>query len=183
MDLFGIRESRRSYSLMMKPQDVLILLKLAANPGKSWSYLQLGKTVGLSSAEAHASVARSLGAGLLWPNKSVELARSSLLEFLIHGLRYVLPPEYVRITRGMPTASSEASLSRSLVPPNIPMVWPLPEGTVRGQGLIPIHAKAPFAAAQDYQLYRLLALVDLLRTGAARERSVATKIITEEIDA
>jgi hypothetical protein len=54
-------------------------------------------------------------------------------------------------------------------------VWPHPNGSVRGQGLAPLHPSVPFAAAQDATLYEMLALFDALRVGRARERGMALK--------
>ena len=34
-----------------KPQDLLVLLKRAANPDKSWTYAALGEALGLSASE------------------------------------------------------------------------------------------------------------------------------------
>jgi len=44
---------------------------------------------------------------------------------------------------------------------------------VRGYKLEPIYKSATKAALADSQLYELLALVDAIRDGAARERSAA----------
>ena len=44
---------------------------------------------------------------------------------------------------------------------------------IRGQGIAPLYESVPLAAAKDQQLYELLALVDALRVGRARERALA----------
>lgn len=54
-----------------------------------------------------------------------------------------------------------------------PLIWPHPDGKSRGQSLTPLYRAAPYAALQDERLYELLALVDMLRIGRARERSLA----------
>ena len=54
-----------------------------------------------------------------------------------------------------------------------PPVWPDPEGTVRGQAVKPLYPSAVAAAGRDPQFYDLLALVDVLRLGRARERKMA----------
>ena len=53
------------------------------------------------------------------------------------------------------------------------IVWPAADGKVRGEGLEPIHPSAPKVAAADPAMYSVLAAVDLLRVGGAREREVA----------
>lgn len=52
-------------------------------------------------------------------------------------------------------------------------VWPDPEGDVRGVTLEPLHRAAPKAARKDSALYEILALIDALRDGRARERQLA----------
>lgn len=52
-------------------------------------------------------------------------------------------------------------------------MWPHPQGTVRGQGLVPLHPGVSYAVQLDAKLYELLALFDALRAGRARERGMA----------
>ena len=54
-----------------------------------------------------------------------------------------------------------------------PLLWPLPEGQQRGVSLEPLHKNAPAAALRDPFLYEMLALIDALREGRARERKLA----------
>jgi hypothetical protein len=63
-----------------------------------------------------------------------------------------------------------------------PPVWPHPKGGVRGVALSPIHRAAPEAALKDPKLYELLALLDAIRTGRAREREIAVRELTVRID-
>ena len=56
---------------------------------------------------------------------------------------------------------------------DMPPVWSDPEGTVRGFAIEPLHPSVPAAAKADAALYQLLALVDTLRIGHARERKLA----------
>jgi len=55
----------------------------------------------------------------------------------------------------------------------LPPIWPDPEGKVRGQMLLPLYPNAPRAAVEDPRLHELLALLDALGTGQARERDRA----------
>ena len=52
---------------------------------------------------------------------------------------------------------------------NRPLVWPHPEGEVRGESLEPLYPSAVEAAPKISKLYECLALVDALRIGRARE--------------
>ena len=48
---------------------------------------------------------------------------------------------------------------------------------MRGYSLTPLYPSVPAAAVRDAKLYELLALVDAIRDGRARERSLAAKEI------
>ncbi|MDX2279082.1 MAG: hypothetical protein NW218_05815 [Saprospiraceae bacterium] len=63
----------------------------------------------------------------------------------------------------------------------IKYVWPTEIGTIKGQSIEPLYAGAPAAAAEDPVLYEMLALIDALRVGQARERILATKALKNRI--
>jgi hypothetical protein len=155
----------------MKGQDLLIALKLLeADP--ALSYADLGKSVGLSASEAHGCVRRLIDARLVEP-ESRHVIRQSLLRFLVHGVPFAFPASLHETTRGLPTAWAAPVLSDRISSNEPPPVWPDPEGTVRGQSVKPLYPTVAVAAAQDPRLYDLLALVDALRLGRARERQIA----------
>jgi len=159
--------------MSLKPQDVVVLLKLATRSNTAWSYSKLGVELGMSPSEVHASVKRASRAGLLAePTRSVN--KRALLEFLVHGIKYVFPPERRGITRGLPTAHAAPPLREHFAAGSeLPIVWADPEGTVRGEELEPLYPSVPQAARADEQLYEALALVDAIRAGRARERELA----------
>jgi len=64
-----------------------------------------------------------------------------------------------------------------------PLVWPHPEGDVRGESLEPLYPSAIDAARRDRALYESLALVDALRVGRARERALAIDLLTKRLRA
>lgn len=102
------------------------------------------------------------------------LNRSALLEFLLHGIRYVFPAEKGALTRGVPTGYAASPLKEFIATDGEPIpVWPHAEGPVRGYSFSPLHKNVPQAALRDARLYELLALVDALRDGRARERDLA----------
>lgn len=108
--------------------------------------------------------------------------RAALKEFLIHGVRYAYPPERGELTRGMPTGYAAPPLSKVIVQPNEPPpVWPYAEGAVRGYAFSPLYSTVPVAAERDPKLYELLALVDAMRDGRARERNLAAKEIESRL--
>ena len=160
----------------LKPQDVVVTLKLLAHPKAAWSYPKLAVALSMSASEVHSSVRRATRSGLLQDNDRHTPNRKALLEFLVHGLKYVFPAEHGGLTRGLPTAHAAPPLRDQFAASDEPPpVWADPEGTVRGQELEPLYRSVPKAARADKELYELLALVDAIRGGRARERELAVK--------
>ena len=162
--------------MILKPQDVVILLKLVALGRQPWTYQRLAIELSISQSEVHAGVRRAVAARLM-SDTSAASGRpilAALKEFLIHGIRYAYPPEHGGLTRGMPTAYAAPPLDKVIVQPDEPPpVWPYAEGAVRGHAFAPLYPSVPIAAARDPKLYELLALVDAMRDGRARERDLA----------
>ncbi len=172
--------------MVLKPQDVLVALKIALlKPGGRFAFAELGSALGLSGSEVHSAVRRCVQAKLVarvpWRvDKMVAANRTNLLEFLLHGVRYAFPPTYGTVTRGMPTGYAAPVLSQFFAPAaGLPPVWPDPNGEVRGRALEPLYASIPKAASQDSELYAALALVDAVRSGGARDREIAERLLTE----
>lgn len=161
---------------MLRPQDILVVLKLAVHEDEVWTYDGLGAELGLSASGVHAAVARARTCGFLDPHP----IRPALLEFLVHGLRYVFPPVIGRRRRGMPTGASAEPLVRYLASTqSSALVWPDPHGQVRGESLVPLYKTVPMAASIDAELYALLGVVDAIRVGGARVREVAEDVLVE----
>jgi len=165
--------------MQLKPQDVLVSLKLAALGGAPWTYSSLAEQLGMSASEAHAAVKRAVKAGLLLQDRQPNTA--ALLEFLTHGARYAFPLQRGPIARGMPTAHGAPPLSERISAGEQPPVWPDPHGEARGESVEPLYRSAVHAAREDATLYRLLALVDALRGGRARERALAQRFLKDEL--
>lgn len=163
--------------MILKPQDIVVLLKLVAVNQREWSYSQLAIELGMSPSEVHAALKRALAArlALQQANRIIPYVRN-LEEFIVHGLRYVFIPERGELTRGMPTSVAAPPLENSFVGSGEPpLVWPDPEGGVRGMSISPLYRSAPSAARADKELYELLVLVDAIRAGSAREQNMAVK--------
>lgn len=168
---------------MLKAQDVVVVLKLAALRGETWTYSSLASALGMSASSVHESVQRASISGLLDPHE-LRPVRGALLELLVHGLRYVFPAERGRATRGVPTATSAAPLAEALAADDAPaLVWPDARGTLRGEAITPLHPTVPRATRSDPRLHALLAVVDALRVGSAREREVAARVLGELLSA
>jgi len=73
----------------------------------------------------------------------------------------------------MPTAWAAPPLLQRIAASSNPPVWPDASGTTHGIALAPLHPSVPDAARGDDRLWELLALVDAIRIGNARERSIA----------
>jgi hypothetical protein len=52
---------------------------------------------------------------------------------------------------------------------------------MRGYALEPLFETVPLAALEDEKLYELLALVDAIREGRVRERSLATEELVKRL--
>lgn len=168
----------------LKPQELLVLFKVAAHPQQAWTYAALAESLFISPGEAHASVKRAKIAGLATAGEGKRWTpvRAALLEFALHGARYAFPAIIGAAKRGVPTAygtSPLASLINS-TPGNVP-VWPHAQGTARGPSVTPIYRTAPQAALADPILHEWLALLDALRIGRARERELAQKLLSERM--
>ncbi len=167
----------------LKPQDVLFLLKLVAQGKKPWSFNKLAVELGMSPSEVHAAAKRALTARLalrdgknIWPNIR------SLEDFLFHGVQYVFVPDRGGLDRGMPTGYASAPMNAWFVDDNEPPpVWPDAAGKVRGESFSPLYKSAPIAAKNDSELYQLLALVDAIRGGRARERDFAKRELKKRL--
>lgn len=164
----------------LKPQDLLVLFKQVTQPSRVLTYAALGEAVQLSTSQAHRSVQRCLASGLAVSGKRGEwqTVRSALLEFAVHGVRYAFPATLGPSRRGIPTSFGTLPLSQHInsAPGDAP-VWAHPRGTVKGPSVSPISPTAPDVAMADPALHQLLALLDALRIGRARERELAQKLM------
>jgi hypothetical protein len=155
-------------------QDIVVLAKLVSYGGRRPSIAQIAADLALSPSQVHLSL-RRLGQSRLIDDDGRPIVRS-VEEFLVHGVKYSFPARRGEPSRGIPTAHAAPPVSEHLaVTSNLPPVWPSAEGKVRGITFEPLHKTAPAAAAKDPTLYELLALIDALRDGRARERQIAER--------
>ena len=171
-------------TMELKPQDLLVLLKRAANSDESWTYGALGEALGLSASQVHRSVRRAAEAGLAVSKGrgDWDVVPEALVEFAVHGARYAFPAKMGAIRRGVPTSFGAPPLSAQIsAAPGEAPVWPSPEGQARGPSLSPLYRHVPEAALADPTLYELLALLDALRAGRSRERTLAQKLLSERL--
>jgi hypothetical protein len=171
LDIFAIREY--CMHVTAKSIDIVVLLKLLLETGRR-PYAALSKELHISASEIHAAVQRSIAAGLM-DSQSRKPLRKPLEEYLLHGVRYAFPAVTGGLARGIPTAHAAKPLSDKISQDDLPPVWPDPEGTVRGYAVEPLYDSVPKSVKEDERLHELLALVDALRIGRARERMLAEK--------
>jgi hypothetical protein len=169
---------------VLKPLEIVVMLKLSLLKGERPPYLQLANELRLYPSEVYASIKRARASHLVQgPELKDRLNRSALLEFLLHGIRYAFPAERGAMTRGVPTRYAAPPLKQHLEQGNEPPpVWPYAQGSVRGYSFSPLHKNVPGTAIADPQLYELLVLVDALRDGQARERELAVKEMRKRLE-
>jgi hypothetical protein len=165
---------------VIKGQDILLLLKLVDEP-EGWTVRSLGDSVGLDPAGVHRGLKR-LEEVRLVDSASKRVNRSNAEEFLVHGLKYLFPVRQGGLSRGMPTAWATPPLDDELAPVDEPPpVWPDKKGEARGVALQPLHENVPAIARSDSRMAERLALIDAIRLGGGRVRSLAAKHLSESL--
>lgn len=157
----------------MKPQDVVVLLKIIALGDQPWYHHTLAQSLGISQSEVTESLNRSRFSGLINAERK-QVSRLSLLDFIRYGIKYAFPEQPGAVVRGVPTAHAALPLSKEIQSQEA-FVWPDSAGKVRGQAIEPLYRSVPQAVQEDPQLYALLALVDAFRVGRVREQQLAVQ--------
>lgn len=163
----------------MRPQDTVVLLKLVQVQGSNWTQTSLSRDLYMSQSEVSASISRSSYARLVF-DKGQLVQRQALVDFIRFGLPYTFPQQPGKVQRGFPTAHSAAPLSEEIVSDE-KYVWPSVKGTERGHSVLPLYPSVVHFIQSDPQLYELLALVDAVRVGRARERNLAMDILKSRL--
>jgi hypothetical protein len=164
---------------VLKPQDILVCLDVALHDDHR-SYAAIAAHLHISVGTAHAAVRRSMDAQLL--DGAGEPILPNLIEFLVHGVRYAFFAKLGSVVRGVPTGTAAPFVQDWLtLQPERALVWPDPRGRARGQSVEPLFPTVPQAAAACGKLHLSLALVDLLRVGSARERTVAAEALEQQL--
>lgn len=173
----------RNRQISLKPQDLLVLFKLASNPAEPFTYASFAKSLRIAASEVHASIGRIAQSRLAVSDENgIRLNQPTFADFVIYGAVYFFPPVVGPATRGLPTGYAAPPLKELISQPDeLPPVWPDPKGPVRGLALYPLYPSVPATASLDSALYENLALFDALRIGAAREREMAQKILRERL--
>lgn len=163
----------------LKPQDIVILLKIIALGEKNWFHHTLAQELVMSQSEVSQSLNRSKYAGLLDENRK-KVNKLALTEFLLHGIAYVFPQQPGAIVRGVLTAHSAEPLNQ-MIHSSEKYVWAYAKGSERGQAIEPLYKTAIEATLKDKELYELLTMVDAIRVGKVREKELAKKELEKRI--
>lgn len=167
----------------LKSKDLVVLFTvLTWERSEGWTYAELGEALGMSSSQVHYAIER-LDFAHLFEKGERYVRPYEIEEFVSHGVRYAFAAEPGPLKRGTPAAMSapigKELFVRSGQGPGF--VWPDPEGEARGQEIPPLYDNVVMAVEERPELYELLALVDIIRIGSAREREVAAEAFSERI--
>ncbi|CAK0762671.1 MarR family transcriptional regulator [Gammaproteobacteria bacterium] len=175
------RLSNRQISL--KPQDLYLLLALAACRDQGTTYPELAVFVGLSMSEVHGALKRiEMARLLMFEGRRPTILVPAFKEFLFHGAKYAFPAVRGSMVAGVPTAHAAPPLNALIAPSADPApVWPFLEGSMRGVALIPLYPSVPAAALRNAALHENLALFDAIRAGNAREHVLAQRLFEERL--
>jgi DNA-binding Lrp family transcriptional regulator len=163
----------------LKPQDIVILLKIIALDNKSWFHHTIADELGMSQSEVSQSLNRSKYAGLIDDTRK-KVNKLALVEFLLHGIVYAFPQKPGSIVRGVLTAHSAEPLNKE-IQSSEKYVWPYAKGSERGQSIEPLYSTCVEASLKDQKLYELLTMVDAIRVGRVREKEMAKKELEKRI--
>ncbi len=170
---------KKSSLHQMKPQDIVVLAKLIAYDDPNYTQMELSLSLEMSQSEISSSLKRSTYAGLLI-NKGQDVERKLFFDFIQFGLPVIFPVHPGAIVRGTVTAHSAEPLSMEFLSDE-KYVWPYAKGRDRGQSITPLYPTVPKAVIIDHNLHELLALLDAVRVGRAREKNRALEILEARI--
>ncbi|MFI5347652.1 MAG: hypothetical protein ACHQ51_14855 [Elusimicrobiota bacterium] len=148
-------------------RDLTVVLAAAAKGRQPWRAAELARELGLSPLDVSLGLERARRVGLVDEEKR-RVLKEPLLEFLVHGLRYVFPAELGSSGPGTATAQLAGRY-----------VWPLADGESHGRHLTPLDPAALRAVGAAREL---LGLVDVLRIGHVWERTIAVREIARRLD-
>ena len=165
----------------MRPQDVVVLLKITTLSTTPWQGKDLAAALFISPAEISDALRRCQYARLLQPDGRT-VQQQALLRFLQHGLPYVFPAHPSGFVQGTPTAwSALPNLPQLRTPSEPAYVWPDPEGQAWGLSVSPLYASTPAAARLNAEWHAVLALVDVLRLGVSPQRKAAYELLSARL--
>jgi DNA-binding Lrp family transcriptional regulator len=164
----------------MRPQDIVVLLKIIALKHDDWYNADLARSLKISPSEISEVLNRCKIAGLI-DSKKRKVNINSFMEFLVYGLKYVFPTEPGAIVKGIPTAHSASPINEYISSGSDVYVWASAKGTHRGQAIEPLFKSIPQIVQEDKSFYELLAIVDTIRVGKVREINIAKEELEKQL--
>lgn len=179
----------------IKSQDLGLLLKLLSlqkqealghSDTTTYTVRNLEAATGIGKSQISNSLRRCFDVGLAKKDRKSGVPRvntRSLLEFIVHGVKYVFPAKPGQLVRGIGTAFAAPVLENHLFSAGeLSPVWADPRGTRKGLEVTPLFKSVGQAVRDDPELYALLALVDAIRMGNPREANLAKDLLKKHMD-
>jgi hypothetical protein len=165
----------------MRPQDIVILLKMMTLQNKLWTFSEIANALQISEGEVSIAMERNRVAGLVNPSKN-QVNKLALRDFLVYGLKYVFPPQVGHSVRGIATAHSAPPISQLVAGDDEIYVWSYYKGTRKGNSIVPLYDKIPKIVGNEPELYEYLSIIDTLRIGKTREVEIAIKELDKRLN-
>lgn len=169
---------------MLKPQDVILAVKLLCKGKDDWSQAILSQELVISVSEINAGLKRLSAAKLIEQHKDGRrwvVIRNALKEFLLHGIKYTFPAVKSGPAVGLVTAYHHSDYQSHFKQPPLAAVWKDAKATTKGFAIEPLYPTVSRAAKNDPELYSWLALIDCLRDRDNEELDVAEVLLREKI--
>ena len=153
-----------------------------------YSVRALAESTGISKSQVNLALQRCFEVGLAKQGRHAGSPRVNVKELrnlIVYGARYMFPVKLGSMTRGIRTTLAAAVFKGELLSAGeLVPVWPDPEGKVKGLSVEPLFKSVAYAIKKerDDDFYGLLALVDSIRLGQARERNLAIKMLDEWLE-
>ncbi len=164
----------------MRPQDIVILLKIISIKDDKWRNIDIAKAIKISPSEVSEALNRSRFARLI-DSKKRKVNINSFIEFLVYGLKYVFPTEPGAIVKGIPTAHSASPIKEHISSDVDVYVWSNSKGTHRGQAIEPLYKTLPQIVSEGDLFYELLTIIDTIRVGRVREIKIAIEELNKRL--
>jgi hypothetical protein len=169
---------------MLKPQDIVLALKLLCKGKDDWSQGSLALELVMSASEVNAGIKRLAYTRLIEKQedgRKWQVIKPALKEFMLHGIQYVFPAEKGAPTAGIPTTFAAEPLKSHAANSDFPPVWPLKGGKFKGYAFYPLYPTVTQAIKNDPQLYEWLTIVDALRDTDNEQRDIAELVFSDKL--
>jgi len=160
-----------------------VLLKLIVSGEPEAPVRAIAKSIGaVSKSAVDVSIQRLKAHALLREEGSGrQINRLAARDLFEKAIQWIAPAVVGQFVLGLATAHAAPPLADKLRSDEDVVVMPVAEGPCRGRAVTPLHPAAPAAAGRDHKLHEILAIVDALRIGGARDREVAVAELRSRI--